>query len=172
MKPPRYLYISILSFFVFVSTQTMTAQTSLPLDSAENLVIYRGTKSIDPSSKKRSIAIIKAWASQKKMFPPMVFSVIHETKSLIILKALTEVPGPKGLHPISFKLDIVLSRKAFGYRADYFYFEDINLSLEEWLKKYESSDNKRHVKTVEMIAKGLESHVFLSIEDLKNQINK
>ena len=147
----------------------MTAQS---LDSTENLVIYQGKKVIEANSKKKSIAIIKAWAGKRMIFPPMVFSVFHESKDRILLKALTEVPGPKGLHPISFKLDIIVSRKYLDYRADYFYFEDIKLSLEEWLKLYETSDNERHRKTVDMVGKGIGSHIFLMLEDLKNQINQ
>jgi hypothetical protein len=118
------------------------------------------------------MAIIKTWSGKRMVFPPMVFSVIHESKNRIILKALTEVPSQTGLNPISFKLDIMVSRKSFDFRADNFYFEDITLSLEEWIKKYGSSDSDRHKKTVDVIGKGIGSHVFLMLEDLKSEINK
>jgi hypothetical protein len=170
MRTTFYLLTALV--LVLGSAQLTTAQKAFPLDSTENLVIYRGEKSINACGKKKSIAVIKSWAGEKKMFPPMVFSVMHESKNRIVLKALTEVPSAKGLHPISFKLDIVVSRKSFDYRADYFYFEDIKLSLEEWLKKYALSDNERYIKMVDLVGKGLGSHIFLTLEDLKSQINK
>ena len=172
MKFRGYLFVTLFSALLIVSFQTITAQSIFPMDSTENMVIYRGKKDLDPVGKKKSMAIIKAWAGERMVFPPMVFSVIHESKERIILKALTEVPSQKGINPISFKLDIAVSRKSFDFRADNFYFEDITLSLEEWLKKYESSDSERHIKMVNLIGKGLGSHIYLALEDLKNQINK
>jgi len=165
------LYVALVSALVFSSIQAGWAQTILPMDSAEGLIIYQGNKVITPSSKKNTLAVISAWAGEKQVFPPMVFSTINQSKSRIVLKAVTEVPSLKGLHPISFKLDILVSRKSFDFRADNFYFEDITLSLEEWLKKYGSSDNERHIKNVDMISKEIDSYIFLTLEDLKKRIN-
>ncbi|HAW51873.1 MAG TPA: hypothetical protein DCX54_06020 [Flavobacteriales bacterium] len=172
MTLARYFFKPMLVVLTLISFGAGMAQTSFPLDSVSGLVTYRGIKHVDPLCKKKSMAVVKTWAGKRMVFPPGVFSVIHESKNRLILKALTEVPGPKGLHPISFKLDIMVSRKSIDFRADNFYFEDITVSLEEWIKKYGSSDSERHKKMVEVIGKGIGSHVFLMIEDLKNEINK
>ena len=172
MKSHLIMYSAIISFLLLVVPETAAAQTILPLDSVENLIIFHGQKPINPTGKKKSFAVVKAWAGERMTFPSMVFSVIHQSKNQIVLKVVTELPSAKSIHPVSFKFDLVVSRKSVAYRADYFYFEDIKLSLEEWLKKYASSDNERHIKNVDIISKGLDSHIFLMLEDLINRINK
>ena len=87
------------------------------------------------------------------------------------MHGVTEVPSVKHLHPISFDSRIVIEKKAFQIDATNFYFEDISLSLESWVEKFKDSDNPRHIKNTELITKGLDSHIYLTIKNLKETIN-
>ena len=89
-----------------------------------------------------------------------------------MVKAVTEVPSVRELHPISFRLILVPKKKAFWFQASEFYFEDIRLSLEKWLEKYDKSTSERHERNVEVITKGIDSHIHLSMNELVSIFNK
>ncbi len=115
---------------------------------------------------------MNAWASRKLEYPPMVFSVIETGKDTLMLKAVTEVPSMKKLHPVSFRLILVPGKRKFDFRASEFYFEDIKLSLEQWLDKFKDSENSRHQRNYELITSGLDSHIFLSMNKLAEEFKE
>ena len=152
------------------SKSTMSQQ-SFPIDPESGNVYYEGTKRVLPKSKKKIFKRVVFWASKKQDFPPAVFSTIYSSNDTLIIKVVTEVPSAKRLHPISFKSRIVVSKQSFSFTAEHFYFEDVKLSLDQWLEKYADSENERHKKNLTLITKGLDSHVFLTFENLKKIIN-
>lgn len=126
---------------------------------------------MDQKSKKKIMASMNIWVSGRLEYPPMVFSVIETGKDSLVLKAVTEVPSSKNIHPISFKLILIPKKKSFDFYASGFYFEDIRLSLESWLDKYSVAENERNQRNVELITKGIESHIFMSMNLLVEKIN-
>ena len=112
------------------------------------------------------------WSSERLQYPPMVFSVIRSTADSLELKAITEVPSAKGIHPISFRFILIPGKRIYHFRASEFYFEDIRLSLEAWFEKYEQADTARRKRNLELISQGIESHIFLSMNDLAELIDK
>jgi hypothetical protein len=162
--------ILVFSFFFIVSLGF--SQYDLPIDPQTGKVVFTGNRSIEMKSKKKIMLAMEEWVSKKLPYPPMVFSVIEASKDTLMVKAVTEVPSLNELHPISFRLILVPKKKAFWFQASEFYFEDIRLSLDKWLEKYGTSTNKRHVRNVEVITKGIDSHVFLSMKELVSIFNK
>jgi len=160
----------LVSLFMSFSAQVL-AQKSFPVHPETGKVFYGGNRNVTPYCKKKIYKRAVAWASEKQTFPPAVFSISKSTKDTLWIKAVTEVPSIKHLHPISFDIRIVVGKRSFQFTAQNFYFEDITLSLEAWIEKFEDSDNQRHIKNSELITKGLDSHVFLTIENLKKNIN-
>ena len=156
---------------LFMLTLGAVGQKSLPLHPETGKVYYEGARKVKPKSKKKIYKKIEAWSAKKQDFPPIVFSTISSSKDSIRLKAVTEVPSSKRLHPISFKITLVVKKQSFLFIADGFYIEDINLSLDEWLEKYSASENERPIKNRVPIVKGIDSHVFLTFENLKKIIN-
>ena len=148
------------------------SQVQIPMDSTTGLVTYTGKRPINVRCKQKTMKKLNTWASAKQDFPNMVFSVISSGKDSLVLKAVTEIPSIHSLHPISFKFILIPSSKRFTYQASGFYFEDITLSLETWLKKYASSETKKTMRNVEMIIEGLDSHIFLTLNNLEAYINK
>jgi len=164
-----YRFTILVFLFIFMVNAGF-GQTSLPKDKTGKIV-FIGTRSIEMRSKKKIMAAMEDWVAKKLAYPPMVFSVIEVSKDTLMVKAVSEVPSAKELHPISFRLVLVPKKKSFWFRASEFYFEDIRLSLEKWLEKYGESTNKRQQRNVEMISKGIDSHVFLSMKELVSIFN-
>ncbi|MEQ8323676.1 MAG: hypothetical protein RIC15_12155 [Vicingaceae bacterium] len=165
--PSLLFFIAVFCF----SSHRSSAQFSLPFDSTSNLYVLKGQRATEIACKKKVAKIIQVWLAEKQVYPPMVFSTIHRDKRYFVIKGLTEVPSKKGIHPVSFKLEVTLGRKAFGYRFDNFYFEDIKLSLEDWVQKYEASGNERNAANIKLVSGEIESYVFLTLELLTNKIN-
>ena len=161
------LFIIILAFFL---SSDLAAQYKLPYDSTAKLVVLKGTKPVDVRCKKKIMKAVHQWVNEKQVYPPLVMSTIHQSKHSIITKGVFEVPSKKGIHPLSFKLELTVGKKSIYYRFDNFYFEDISLSLEEWLKKY-AEGNERNRENANMVGKELDSYVFLSLQLLQNKIN-
>ena len=157
--------------FLFLGSTSIFAQKIMPVHPETGMVYYEGTKKVKPKCKKKIYKKTEMWASEKLAFPPMVFSTISTSKDTLRLRAVTEVPSAKRLHPISFNLTIVAKKQSYFFIAGGFYIEDINLSLDDWLKKYADSENERILKNKDLLTKGLDSHVFLALEDLKKIIN-
>ena len=159
----------LFSLFILFSVQ-LSAQT-LPADPVTGKVKYEGNRKVKPWCKKKIMKGMVSWTSVSQQFPPMVFSVIESGKDSLMVKAVTDVPSLRGLHPISFRLILIPGKKTFTFVASEFYFEDIRLSLDTWLKKFADSENKKNQRNVELIIKGLDSHVFMSMNNLAESIN-
>ena len=161
----------IVFFSVFLLFSTFVVAQSLPVDPETGMVKYVGKRQVKPRCKKNTMKGMVEWSSAPLQFPPMVFSTIESDKDTLMLKAVTEVPSSNGLHPISFRLILVPGKKTFTFIASEFYFEDIRLSLDSWLKKYADTENKRSQRNVGLIIKGLDSHIFMSMNNLAETIN-
>ena len=160
-------------FYLFLSTSGyLFSQIQLPVNAATGLIEFSGKTKVNRRSKKKIMKITKEWTSTKLQNPGMVFSTAKTTKDSLWLKAMTEIPSMKHLHPVSFDLLLVVERKHFYYRATNFKFEDIDLTLDKWLEKYAHSDNERHQKNVDFITKGVDSHIAIAIRSLKEKINQ
>ena len=164
----RFLSAFLLSLLLL---STLLSAQTLPVDSTTGMVKYEGKRKVKPRCKKKIMKELVAWTSVSHEFPPMVFSVIESSKESLMVKAISNVPSARGLHPISFRLVLVPTKRGFNFTATEFYFEDITLSLDTWLKKYDDTDNKRGQRNVELIQKGLDSHIFMSMNDLAESIN-
>lgn len=135
-------------------------------------ICLTGARAVQLRSQKKIMNEILSWSSARLDNPSMVFSIINSSEDSLVLKGLTEVPSSKGIHPISFRLVLLPGKKSFSFRADKFYFEDIKLSLQEWLDKYKASENSRSQRNVELIVQGVNSHIFLAMNHLADNIKK
>ena len=170
IKSKNALLLILLVLIHSITTGIM-AQKILPINPETGKIYYSGNRDVKPRCKKKIYKRTEAWASDRQGFPPAVFSISKSAKDTLWIKVVTEVPSIKHLHPISFDTRIIVGSKNFQFTAQNFYFEDINLSLETWVEKFENSSNERHIKNTALITKGLDSHVFLTIENLKRIIN-
>lgn len=157
--------ILVLAFFI-LGPAFAWSQDALPINEETGLITLEGSRKVDEKSKKKILEGMNSWVGKKLDYPPMVFSIISSDKSRIEVKALTELPSSKGLHPVSFRLVLIPGKRKFDFVANQFYFEDINLSLEQWYEKYGESTNERHNRNNELITTGLESHIFMSMNNL------
>lgn len=164
--------IALIAVFHLLLMDLSAQTTLLPTDSVSGEIVFTGKRSDKVRSKKKKMEGMIEWVSKPVSYPPMVFSIISSSNDTLIVKGVTEVPSIKGIHPISFKLELVSVKKGFRFRASKFYFEDIKLSLQEWLDKYATSENKRNQRNVELITKGVESHIFLSMNQLNDTFKK
>lgn len=163
---------SILCLSLLFLVSLSYGQGVLPKDPSTGKILFSGVKPIDEKSKKKIMIAMNEWVSKVLVYPPMVFSVIEVSKDTLMVKAISEVPSLNDLHPISFRLILVPQKRSFWYSASGFYFEDIKLSLDTWLKKYSESTNPRNIRNIEIVSKGLDSHIFMSMNQLVEVFNK
>lgn len=164
--------LRLLFIFLLVVPLAAVAQTELPREGKTGSVVISGKQHVKKRCKRKIMKEVVVWSNKNVESVSMVFSTIKEGKDSLWLRGVTEVPSMKNLHPISFQLIISVSKKTVHYSATNFKFEDINLTLDEWLDKYGDSENERHQKNVEYISKGVESHIFLAMSDLSEKVNR
>lgn len=162
----------ILIFYFSLLSHEVFSQKDFQRNPNTGEIYIAGFREVKVKSQKKIMNAILSWSSARLDNPAMVFSVISSSEDSLILKGMTEVPSSKGIHPISFRLVLHPGKKSFSFRADKFYFEDIKLSLQEWLDKYKTSENSRSKRNVELIVQGVNSHVFLAMNHLAENIKK
>lgn len=163
----------IVGFLILASSASpLLAQNEKEPWQSNEPIVFEGSRKLNVRSKKKIMAGMVEFSSKKLDYPPMVFSVINNSGNVLELKAVSEVPSTRSLHPISFRLVLTAHKKEVRFHAGEFYFEDIRLSLNKWLEKYGDSENKRNQRNVEVVYRGIESHVMMSMNELAKHINK
>lgn len=174
VRPSNYMSINpyILIFSIVLFSKTVFCQKDFQRNPETGEICITGFRAVNVTSQKKIMNQLLAWSSVRLDDPSMVFSIINSSADSLVLKGMTEVPSSKSIHPITFRLVLLPGKKTFSFRADKFYFEDINLSLQQWLEKYGTTENSRSKRNVELIVQGVNSHIFLAMNNLAKNIKK
>lgn len=168
-NPMKYFLTITFCLFIYAGVK---AQVELPVDTSTGLITYQGVKNYPKKSQKKLMKAFQDWQATYDDFPRMNWLDIRFSEDSVIMMNMIQIASVKHLHDLHFNMELHIEKKRITYRVDDFFFNDIGLSLDDWLNKYKGSDNPRHQQNYKRLTEAVDSCISLLIKSMNDHIKK